>query len=89
MVMTASQLSIRRIFVVACLRRSVIVGARPVRPKALGPDEDGTAKAEFAAGVSIALSRRKACLCWSDSEGLVRPPFENFGFQRRFSIYMV
>jgi hypothetical protein len=33
------------------LRRPVIVGARPVRPQALGPDEDGTAKADAPAAI--------------------------------------
>jgi hypothetical protein len=58
----------------ACLRRPVIVGARPLRPKALGPDEDGTAKAR---GRSESIHRVRGAdaaepsLCWSDSEGLV------------------
>lgn len=42
-----------RVITVTCLRRPVIVGARPVRPKALGPDEDGTVKAIFASGACV------------------------------------
>ena len=61
---------------IACLRRPVIVGARPVRPEALGPDEDGTAKAHSPAPrpllYSLPTVRHTPRLCWPDSLGLVR-----------------
>ena len=59
-------------FCFACLRRPVIVGARPLRPKALGPDDDGLMKAESKAelpGLPLQFVRNIQDVIWLCSRG--------------------